>query len=83
MLPLHPIKDKGGGHSMKVTHRPDDDEIRQRRRAAYLEAWPVEDQLEAITEAYAGRVEKFAQLVADFSAIKDIFPKNKGGATDA
>lgn len=63
---------------MKITHRPTNDEILMKRRAAYLEAWPVEAQLEALTEAYSGRVEKFAQLVADFSKIKEIFPKNKG-----
>lgn len=45
------------------------------RREAYLQAWPVPQQMEALTEAADGRPEKLAQMRADFAAIRAAHPK--------
>lgn len=59
---------------MKIIHQPSDDEVRKRRQAEYLARWPVDKQLEAHSEAAAGRPEKLAAMTADFAAIRDTFP---------
>lgn len=59
---------------MKVRHRPSDDEVRRRRQTEYLARWPVDKQLEAHSEAAAGRPEKLAAMTADFAAIRKSFP---------
>lgn len=59
---------------MKVTHRPPDDEVRERRKKAYLEKYPVEIQLEAITEASLGRPDKLNELVKGLSDIRESLP---------
>lgn len=45
------------------------------RRHAYLTAWPVSQQMEALTEAAMGRPEKLDRMTADFAAIKAANPK--------
>lgn len=47
------------------------------RREAYMAAWPAHAQLEALTDAAAGRPEKLARMQADFAAIKAANPKPK------
>lgn len=59
---------------MKVTHRPPDDEVRERRKRKYLEKYPVEIQLEAITEASLGRPDKLNELVKGLSEIREFLP---------
>lgn len=45
------------------------------RREAYLKAWPVHAQIEALVDAAAGRTTKLDQMTAEFSAIKAAHPK--------
>lgn len=59
---------------MKAVHIPTNEEISQERRRRYLETWPEEKQLEAMTEAAAGRPEKQKQMLADFAAIRAGLP---------
>ena len=59
---------------MKVTHNPPDDEVRERRKKAYLARYPVEIQLEAITEASLGRPDKLNELVRGLSEIRESLP---------
>ena len=59
---------------MKVTHKPPDDEVRERRKKAYLARYPVEIQLEAITEASLGRPGKLNELVKGLSEIRESLP---------
>ena len=59
---------------MKVTHKPPDDEVRERRKKAYLARYPVEIQLEAITEASLGRPDKLNELVKGLSEIRESLP---------
>lgn len=47
------------------------------RREAYLRSWPVHQQMEALTEAAAGRPGKLTQMNADFAAIRAAHPKPK------
>ena len=59
---------------MKVTHKPPDDEVRERRKKAYLEKYPVEKQLEAITEYAQGRPDTLNDLVKGLSEIRESLP---------
>jgi len=64
---------------MKVIHVPSPEEIRERRRAEYLTRWPVERQLEALSEATMGRPEKLEQMKRDLLEIREALPYAKGG----
>lgn len=55
---------------MKVEHSPNKKEVQSRRKDEYLKAWPIVKQLEALSEAAAGRSEKLAAMTADFDAIR-------------
>lgn len=59
---------------MRVIHVPMREEVREERKRQYLRAWPVEAQLEAISEAAAGRPEKQKQMMADFQRIRESLP---------
>ena len=48
--------------------------MREMRRRRYLEEWPVERQLEAITEAEAGRPEKLQEMTRGFATIRESLP---------
>ena len=48
------------------------------RRGEYLRAWPIESQLEALTEHAAGRGEKLEALLYELETIRDRHPKPKG-----
>lgn len=58
---------------MKV--KQSDDTVRAVRRGAYLSAWPIEAQLEALTDASNGDDTKLKRLMADIAKIKDTYPK--------
>ncbi len=47
----------------------------KQRKEAILEKWPVDKQLEAITESSLGRPEKMGALLTDIEAIKSAIPK--------
>ena len=56
--------------TLKVEHSPTKKEVQSRRKDEYLKAWPIVKQLEALSEAAAGRSEKLAAMTADFDAIR-------------
>lgn len=66
---------------MKIQHRPSDDEVRKRRQSEYLARWPVDKQLEAHSEAAAGRPEKLTSMTADFASIRETYPFTAPEAT--
>ena len=59
---------------MKIAYKRSKERTSQLRQEAYLRLWPVEKQLEAITEAANGRTEKIDRMAADFQGIRDAFP---------
>ena len=59
---------------MKVQHIPTPEEIRERRRAEYLARWPVERQLEALSEAAMGRPEKLDEMKQGLLEIREALP---------
>ena len=59
---------------MKAEYRPTDDDIRAERRRRYLELWPVEKQMEALTEATMERPEKLNEMTEDFAKIRGALP---------
>ena len=63
---------------MKVTHVPSPEEIRERRRAEYLSRWPVERQLEALSEAAMGRPEKLDEMRRGLLEIREALPFERG-----
>ena len=63
---------------MKIAYKRSRERTSQLRKEAYLRLWPVEKQLEAITEAANGRAEKIDRMAADFAAIRDSLPYEEG-----
>lgn len=63
---------------MKVVHIPTPDEIRERRQAEYLIRWPVERQLEALSEAAMGRPEKLEEMKRGLLEIREALPFVEG-----
>ena len=59
---------------MKIAYKRTRERTSRLRQEAYLRLWPVEKQLEAITEATNGRTEKMGRMAADFAAIRDSLP---------
>lgn len=59
---------------MRVIHIPTREEVQAERKRRYLEAWPVEKQLEAHAEALQGRQEKQTQMMQDLAAIRGALP---------
>ena len=59
---------------MKVQHIPTPEEIRERRRAEYLSRWPVERQLEALSEAAMGRPELLDEMKRGLLEIREALP---------
>ena len=65
---------------MKVVYVPSVDEIRERRKAEYLAHFPIERQIEALTEAAAGRTERLEELLRGLAEIREALPfAGKGG----
>ncbi len=44
------------------------------RREAFLKAWPVSEQLEAMQDRDAGNTTKWDRMQADFQAIRQQYP---------
>lgn len=57
---------------MRVTFRPSREQVKAERQKKYLEAWPIEKQLEAHAEAMAGRPEKLNSMLEDFARIREV-----------
>lgn len=68
-----------GGDGVKVVHVPSVDEVRERRKEEYMARYPVERQLEALTEAAQGRPEKLNELLQGLAEIRGALPYAKDG----
>lgn len=59
---------------MKINYKPTSAEVRKKRKEEYLSQYPIEIQLEALTEAAMGRTAKLDELVKGLSDIRDSLP---------
>ena len=59
---------------MKIAYKPTPEEVRKKRQKEYLERYPVENQLEALTEAAQGRPEKLNELMRGLAEIRGALP---------
>ena len=59
---------------MKINYKPTAEEVRKQRKEQYLSQYPVEIQLEALTEAAMGRTAKLDELVKGLSDIRETLP---------
>ena len=62
---------------MKIAYKPTPEEVRKNRQREYLERYPVERQLEALTEAAQGRPEKLNELMQGLAEIRGALPYAK------
>ena len=60
----------------------DDRTYSDKRRERILEEYPIEDQLEAITENAMGRPDKLTSLIAGIEQIKAEIPKEEEATTE-
>ncbi len=60
---------------MKVSKLRTLEETLAIRQAAFLEAWPIAQQLEAVQDTVNGKSAKLEQMNADFKSIKARYPK--------
>ena len=59
---------------MKINYKPTSAEVRKKRKEEYLSQYPVEIQLEALTEAAMGDKTKLKELVKGLSNIRESLP---------
>ena len=59
---------------MKIAYKPTPEEVRKKRKAEYLSKYPIEIQLEALTEAAMGNKSKLKALVKGLSVIRESLP---------
>jgi len=59
---------------MKIKYKPTSVEVRKKRKAEYLSKYPIEIQLEALTEAAQGRPEKLNELLQGLAEIRESLP---------
>ncbi len=59
---------------MKINYKPTSAEVRKKRKEEYLSQYPIEIQLEALTEAAMGRTAKLDELVKGLSDIRESLP---------
>ena len=59
---------------MKISYRPTVEEVKKKRKEEYLKQYPIEIQLEALTEAAMGRTAKLDELVKGLSDIRRTLP---------
>ena len=59
---------------MKINYKPTSAEVRKKRKEDYLQRFPVERQLEALTEAASGRPEKLNELMQGLAEIRESLP---------
>ena len=59
---------------MKISYSPTSAEVRKKRKEEYLSQYPVEIQLEALTEAAMGNDTKLKELVKGLSMIRESLP---------
>ena len=63
---------------MKISYKPNADEVKKKRKEKYLSDYPIDTQLEALTEAAMGRTAKLDELVKGLSDIRDSLPFSEG-----
>ena len=59
---------------MKISYSPTSAEVRKKRKEEYLSKYPIEIQLEALTEAAQGRLEKLNELLQGLAEIRESLP---------
>ena len=59
---------------MKIKYKPTSAEVRKKRKAEYLSKYPIEIQLEALTESAQGRPEKLNELLQGLVEIRESLP---------
>ena len=59
---------------MKISYSPTSAEVRKKRKEEYLSQYPIEIQLEALTEAAMGDKTKLKELVKGLSMIRESLP---------
>ena len=59
---------------MKITYSPTAEEVKKKRKEEYLKQYPIDTQLEALTEAAMGRTTKLDELVKGLSNIRESLP---------
>ena len=59
---------------MKIDYRPTPEEVRRRRKDRYLSDYPIETQIEALTEAAMGRPDKLNELLQGLAEIRGALP---------
>ena len=64
---------------MRIEYRPTPEEVRKKRQTEYLQRFPVDVQLEALTEAAQGRPEKLNELMQGLAEIRGALPYAKEG----
>lgn len=62
---------------MKISYSPTSAEVRKKRKEEYLQQYPIEIQLEALTEAAMGNKKKLKELVKGLSDIRESLPFSK------
>lgn len=62
---------------MKINYKPTSAEVRKKRKEEYLSQYPIEIQLEALTEAAMGNKKKLKELVKGLSDIRESMPFSK------
>ena len=62
---------------MKISYKPTSAEVRKKRKEKYLSQYPIEIQLEALTEAAMGRTAKLDELVKGLSDIRETLSFSK------
>ena len=59
---------------MKISYSPTSEEVKKKRKERYLRDYPIDAQLEALTEAAMGRTAKLDELVKGLSDIRESLP---------
>ena len=59
---------------MKIKYKPTSAEVRKNRKEEYLSKYPIEIQLEALTESAMGNKSKLKELVKGLSVIRESLP---------
>lgn len=59
---------------MKINYVPTPEEVRRRRKERYLSDYPIETQIEALTEAAMGRPGKLNELLQGLAEIRGALP---------
>jgi len=59
---------------LKIHYSPTPEKVRSDRKIEYLKRYPVEAQLEALTEASMGKTKKLEELLRGLSEIREAIP---------